>query len=101
MREDEEDGKLYGKVSYHHYHLCVTCAVFEAEKNIHHKHGSEKAYSKLNLIKHSALRNLLRFAAKEKQKSFGVCGGSGGGEGVNEATKLCFNVPVMISSFSN
>lgn len=38
--------------SYHHYHL-LRSLCFGSEWNIHHKHDSLKAYSKLNLIKHS------------------------------------------------
>ena len=41
------------RVSYHHYYFI--CAHFDSI--VHSRHGSKKAYSKLNLFKHSALRN--------------------------------------------
>lgn len=64
--------------------------MFRSEENIHHKHGSVKAYSKLNLIKHSdsALRNWMFEIHRGKSKSHLTARG-----GENYA-------PLMTSSFS-
>jgi hypothetical protein len=59
--------------------LCVSCAAFR-RKNIHHQQGLEKAYSKLNLIKHSALsKQMTENHSRGKAKViFDVCRGLGG-----------------------